>query len=205
MKVLIHICCAPCLIGPLGALRAEGIEPAGCFYNPNIHPLLELRKRIKGLRVLMERDPISVEIDETYGLEQFIRETYDPDPKKRCERCHAHRLGVVAMKAARGGFDAFTSTLLSSPHRDHEMVRALGERAAAAAGVAFLYRDFRALSESGHDEARRRGIYLQPYCGCCFSEYERFRDTTRELYRGGGAAKAGHGLRPKDLTTDEHG
>lgn len=183
--VLIHICCAPCLIGPLKLLRGEGIEPEGYFYNPNIHPLLEFRKRVKGLRVLMQRDPVRAEIDETYGLEQFIQEVYDPDPKKRCERCHALRLRATAIKAAREGFEAFTTTLLGSPHRNHEMVRALGERAAAEAGVAFLYRDFRPLDEAGHEEARRRGVYLQPYCGCCFSEYERFRNTTREMYRGG--------------------
>ena len=50
----------------------------------------------------------------------------------------------------------------------------------------FLYRDFRPLHEQSHEAARRRQLYLQPYCGCCFSEYERFRDTTRELYRGSG-------------------
>lgn len=184
MKTLIHICCAPCLIGPLGALRREGIDLAGWFHNPNVHPFLEFRKRVKAVRVFMERDALPVEIDETYGLETFIREVYNPDPRLRCEECHRVRLRATAQKARADGFDAFTTTLLGSPHRDHEMVRRLGEESADEAGVGFLYRDFRPLHDEGHEEARRRQIYLQSYCGCCMSEWERFRDTGRELYRG---------------------
>ena len=39
MKTLMHICCAPCANRPIAALREEGIELAGFWYNPNIHPL----------------------------------------------------------------------------------------------------------------------------------------------------------------------
>jgi SpoIID/LytB domain protein len=185
MKTLIHICCAPCLIGPLAALRGEGIEVAGWFHNPNIHPFLEFRKRMKALRVFAERDPLPIEIDETYGLDQFVRHIYRPDPAQRCEECHRVRLRATAAKARAEGFDSFTTTLLGSPHRDHDLVHRLGEEAAREAGVAFFYRDFRPLHEQGHEEARGRQLYLQSYCGCCFSEWERFRDTHREVYRGG--------------------
>ena len=186
MKVLIHVCCAPCLIGPLEALRAEGMEPAGFFYNPNIHPFLEFRKRVKALRVFLEKDELPVEIVEEYGLERFIRDMYDPDRHERCRRCHFERLRRTAERAREKGLDAFTTTLLGSPHQDHELLRESGLRAAQETGGSFLYRDFRPLHEQSHEAARRRQLYLQPYCGCCFSEYERFRDTTRELYRGSG-------------------
>lgn len=185
MSVLVHICCAPCLIGPLAVLRAEGAELAGYFYNPNIHPFLEFRKRVKAVRVFQQKDALPIEIDEEYGLDRFVREVYDADRTHRCENCHLLRLRATARKAVERGFEAFTTTLLGSPHQDHEMVRAAGQRAAEEAGVRFLYHDFRPQHEKGHEEARKRGIYLQQYCGCCFSEYERYRDTTRELYRGG--------------------
>jgi serine/threonine protein kinase len=100
------------------------------------------------------------------------------------------RLRRTAERAREMGSDAFTTTLLGSPHQDHELLRESGERAAEEVGVSFLYRDFRPLHERSHEAARRRQLYLQPYCGCCFSEYERFRDTGRELYRGGGPKKA---------------
>ena len=186
MKTLIHLCCAPCLTGPLEALRAEDMDLAGFFYDPNIHPFLEFRKRIKAVHVLREFDDLPIEINDEYGLDLFVREVWNPDRHKRCENCYALRLRATAAHAKDMGFDAFTTTLLASLHQDHALVRQVGERAAQEAGVAFLYRDFRSLHDRSHELARQRMLYRQSYCGCCFSEYERYRDTTRELYRGPG-------------------
>lgn len=187
MSVLIHICCAPCLGGPLEALRGESFEVEGFFLNPNIHPLLEFRKRLKALRVFMESDPIPVTFDEEYGLESYLREVR-PLEAGRCERCYAQRLAPTANLAAERGHEAFTTTLLVSRHQNHEAVRRAGEAAALEAGVEFVYRDFRPLADRSAQIAKRKMLYRQPYCGCVFSEAERFRDTTREVYRGGGQA-----------------
>ena len=189
MKALVHVCCAPCLIAPLEALRAEGIEPTGFFYNPNIHPFIEFRKRIKAVHVFLESDDLPIEIVADYGLNQFVEEVYNPDRKKRCENCYLLRLRRTALRAREAAMDAFTTTLLTSPHQDHDLLRAVGERVANETGVQFLYRDFRSSDGRSHALARERGLYRQSYCGCCFSEYERYRDTTRELYRGPGPRK----------------
>jgi predicted adenine nucleotide alpha hydrolase (AANH) superfamily ATPase len=183
MRVLIHVCCAPCLGGPLEALRAEGHEVEGLFYNPNIHPLLEFRRRIKGLRVFLESDGLPVEVDDRYGLEEFLRQA-DPLRPGRCARCYALRLNHVAQAAARRGLSAFTTTLLVSRQQDHEAVCRAGQEAAERTGVAFLDRDFRCLADRSDEIARRRRLYRQGYCGCVFSESERYRDTDREAYRG---------------------
>lgn len=190
MSVLIHICCAPCLGGPLEALREEGLEVEGFFLNPNIHPLLEFRKRLKALRVFMESDPIPVAFDEEYGLERYLREVRPLEPG-RCARCYAQRLVPTAGLAAERGHEAFTTTLLVSRHQDHDTVRRVGEAAAREAGVAFLDRDFRPLADRSAEIAKRKMLYRQPYCGCVFSEAERFRDTTREVYRGEGRTASG--------------
>jgi len=192
MNVLLHICCAPCTIAPLKALRDEGHAVSGFFHNPNIHPFLEFRKRIKAVRVFMETDAVPVGIDETYGLDDFVREAYDPVRAARCEKCYAMRLRRTAERARRR-FDAFSTTLLVSKHQDHERVRAVGERVAQETGVRFLYRDWRELAEEGQAEAKGRSLYRQSYCGCCWSEWERYRDTTRELYRGPGGPRGGKG------------
>ena len=134
MKLLIHVCCAPCLIGPLEALRREGMQPSGFFYNPNIHPFLEFRKRVKALRVFLEKDELPVEIIEEYGLELFMREVFRPDRRERCRNCDFLRLRRTADRAKEMGFDAFTTTLLGSPHQDHELLRESGERAAEKVG-----------------------------------------------------------------------
>lgn len=185
MKLLVHSCCAPCVIAVLEALKRDGLELSLFFYNPNIQPFLEFRKRIKGMRVLLQREKLAAEIIEEFGFDTYAREIYDPDSQRRCEKCYRVRLTRTARHAAEQGFPAFTTTLLGSTRQNHELIKRVGRETAAEAGVQFFERDFRPFSEAAHEEARRRGIYLQAYCGCCISEYERYRHTTREVYLGG--------------------
>ena len=76
--------------------------------------------------------------------------------------------------AAENGFDSFTSSLFISPYQNHELMRETAERAASAFGVEFLYRDFRPYFRAGQEKARELGFYMQKYCGCVFSEQERY-------------------------------
>ena len=190
MKVLLHICCAPCAIGPLEALHGEGHAVTGLFYNPNIHPLIQFRRRLKAVKVYNEREHLPMIYDEEYGLVRFLDAVHRPDeaaalqPGVRCECCYRLRLSRAAHVAHERGMDAFTTTLLSSKHQNHEAIRRMGEEMAATHGVTFLYRDLRPLADASHEAARRRHLYLQNYCGCIFSEWERFRDTAQHLYRG---------------------
>lgn len=183
MKVLMHVCCAPCFCAPLEELRGEGMEVTGYFYNPNIHPLLEFRKRLKALKVMQEAAGVEVIWEEEYGLGGFLQAVYG-QPGPRCELCWALRMGATARLAGERGFDAFSTTLLISPHQDHEAVRRIAQEAAERCRVTFLYRDFRPLRGRSEEMAKKRMLYRQQYCGCLFSEYERYKDTTRELYRG---------------------
>jgi len=186
MKILLHICCAPCLIGPYERLAEEGHEVTALFFNPNIHPLIEFRRRLKAVKVLQERMPVPVIFDESYGLVQFLHEV-DWDSPRRCRDCYRLRLNRTARQAVEGGFDAFSTTLLASRQQDHDLVRSVGTDCARKTGSRFLAEDWRPLADQGHDRARDMRLYLQGYCGCVFSEWERFRDTTRHLYRGGSA------------------
>ena len=45
MKLLMHVCCAPCSVECIAALREEGVEPTLFWYNPNIHPAEEYKLR----------------------------------------------------------------------------------------------------------------------------------------------------------------
>jgi len=183
MRVLVHTCCGVCLPGVVEALRGGGDEVVPLFYNPNIQPLLEFRKRLKAFRVLAESMGIPVEFDDTYDLELFFR-TVLADMANRCALCYRLRLGETARRAAASGYEAFATTLAASPHQKHALIRAEGERAGEEHGVAFLYRDWRAVHEANVAEARRRSIFRQLYCGCVWSEEERYRETSKELYRG---------------------
>ncbi len=183
MNLLLHICCACCLCAPLNELRKEGFNVTGLFYNPNIHPLLEFRRRLKALRVFQESDPIPVIYSEDYGLREYLKNVnYEGDD--RCADCYTMRLKYTAAYAQENGFDAFTSTMLFSVYQNHEQLKTFSENLAKEYGIDFIYRDYRHLSECSHDIARKKMIYRQGYCGCIFSEYERYKDTTRELYKG---------------------
>lgn len=181
MKVVLHACCAPCLAGVLPAFEGE---VSAFFYNPNIHPLLEFRKRLKAVDVLAERLGFPMEAVREYGLHRFLQ-LVGPAGEGRCPICYRERLERTAEHAARIGADAFSTTLLSSRHQDHEAVRRAGDAAAAKAGVRFLYMDLRHLADAGHEIAKKMSLYRQQYCGCIFSELDRYKDTNVEIHRAG--------------------
>lgn len=190
MKLLVHACCAHCAIGVLRRLAEQGCDVTAYFDNPNIHPLLEFRRRLKAMKVLRGRlgakEPAFAQAVyvQDYGLEPFLSEAYAGGAPGRCERCYRMRLAAAARRAAEHGFDGFTTTLLISPRQDHERLRALGQAAAERHGVAFHYEDFRPLFEQSRQAAKELMLYSQSYCGCVFSEHERYRDTAKHLYRG---------------------
>ncbi|MBV6518114.1 MAG: hypothetical protein DYG84_02335 [Candidatus Brocadia sp. AMX3] len=190
MNLLLHICCACCLCAPVQELRKEGFSVTGLFYNPNIHPLLEFRRRLKALRVFQESDPIPVVYYEEYGLREYLKHV-DYEGNDRCADCYMMRLRFTAAYAKKNGFDAFTSTMLFSVYQNHEQLKGFSEKLAHEAGVAFVYRDYRYLSDCSHEIAKKKMIYRQGYCGCIFSEFERYQDTTRELYKGGNLNEQG--------------
>ena len=173
MKLLLHICCAPCSVACIQSLRAEGIEPTGYWFNPNIHPFVEYRTRRDTLKDYAARIGLALTVNDTYGLRPFVRAVAE-DIGGRCPVCYAARMRETARYAAANGFTHFTSTLFISPYQRHNLLRAAAEEAAQAYGVAFLYRDFRPLFRAGQEEARALELYMQKYCGCVFSEEERY-------------------------------
>lgn len=186
MKLLLHACCAPCLDQCYAGLFAEfgrELDVTCAFINPNIHPLLEFRKRLKAVQVLNESLRLPLVLQREYGLMQFLQDVWDGGKAGRCKRCYRERFLAAARLAAEKGVGIFSSTLCASQEQDHRDMRQAGEEAAVAWGVEFLYRDWRALADS---VPRRRGLYRQQYCGCIFSEEERYRATETDLYRGPG-------------------
>jgi predicted adenine nucleotide alpha hydrolase (AANH) superfamily ATPase len=173
MNVLLHICCAPCAIYPLGELRAGGMAVTGFFYNHNIHPYREYRQRLDTVREYATKVDLPVIYRDEYRLEEFLA-TVAANPSTRCLYCYASRLEMAAKTAVAGGFDAFTSSLLYSRYQKHDIIREIGERLGAQYNVHFLYDDFRRGWRQGIDISRELGLYRQQYCGCIYSEKERY-------------------------------
>ena len=177
-----HVCCGPCTVYPLRTLRDEGVEVRGYFFNPNIHPYREFKRRIGGLVALAEEKKFAVEIDRHYGLTEYLRRVVHHE-KKRCSICYDMRLEPTAKKAAEEGMDAFTTTLLYSKYQNHALLKEKCRQLAEKYSIDFLYRDFRMGWQEGIDESIALDIYRQPYCGCIYSEQERYDKKLRKKIR----------------------
>ena len=173
MKILLHICCAPCANRPLALLQEQGHDVTGFWYNPNIHPFTEYRSRRDTVRAYLQEIGVPLEEQNDYALRPFVRAVAE-DIAHRCVKCYEMRLFETAKTAKEQGFDAFTSSLFISPYQNHSLMMEVAQRAAEEYGVAFLYEDFRPLFKDGQEFAREHGFYMQKYCGCVFSEEERY-------------------------------
>ena len=190
MKLFLHTCCAPCAVQCVETLAGEGLWPDLFWYNPNIHPYTEYRSRRDSLRDFAGHTGLSLVIEDDYGLRSFIKTVSSIEESgvqtgssgvsgghctwHRCSYCYRLRLEKAACLAAEKGYDAFSTTLLISPYQNHELLKATGEELAALYRIEFLYRDFRPCFRRGREQARQAGYYMQKYCGCIYSEEERY-------------------------------
>jgi predicted adenine nucleotide alpha hydrolase (AANH) superfamily ATPase len=255
MKILVHVCCAPCFTWVHESLKSAGHEVTGYFFNPNIHPFQEYQRRLHCLERYTALKPVEVIYDKEYYLDKFLigalqamydkppqeviqfmqrsatskgqkdkggfsekirmreqlqikltpregadmdeQETIvdvtpsedeksiqseislekvdDPDFNPRCGYCIKIRLARAARYAKEHGFDAFTTTLLESKYQPHEFIRFVGDSLGKELGIKFLYQDFRTGWKESIKISKELDLYRQPYCGCVFSEYERYR------------------------------
>lgn len=174
LNTLLHICCAPCSVMCIETLRNEGVETSGLWYNPNIHPFTEYKARKNTLIEYSKKISLPLDVIDDYGLREFI-DLIHPDFDNRCRKCYEIRLDKTAQLAKEKGFDSFTSTLFVSPYQDHEMMKEVANEVAEKHKVKFLYRDFRPYFREGQAKAREMEFYMQKYCGCVFSEEDRYR------------------------------
>lgn len=175
MKLLLHCCCGPCSVAVIRALLLEGQdEGLNCyFYNPNIHPYQEFLARLGAWRELTAHFKLPASAEEGYPLEEWLRSVAN-NPAERCEYCYVSRLEQTARKAAELGCDSFSTTLLISPYQQHQRLRELGEDIAKQHGLRFFYRDWRPHFRAGQAAAREMNLYMQKYCGCVYSEKDRY-------------------------------
>ncbi len=173
MKLLLHTCCGPCSIFPVAGLRDEGMDIMGFFFRHNIHPYTECMKREETLKAYADQISLKVIYQRDYEMEAFLRSVVFRE-KERCGICYHQRLLATARHAKKGKFQGFSSTLLYSKFQNHELIRKMGEAVAKEVGVAFVYRDFRPGWQTGIEESKALGMYRQQYCGCIYSEKERY-------------------------------
>jgi predicted adenine nucleotide alpha hydrolase (AANH) superfamily ATPase len=175
MSMLLHTCCGPCACYTTKQLIAEGVTPTLFFYNPNIHPYQEYQRRLEGLQQLAAIRELPVVVEPGYELEDFLAQiASDPQFGKRCETCYRIRLAKTAAKAQELGCDQFSTTLLISPYQNRELLCEIGREVAGQHGLTFIDEDFRPGFRQSQAMAREYGLYRQGYCGCIYSEKDRY-------------------------------
>lgn len=173
MKILLHMCCAPCSIYPIGNLREEGFTVMGFFYRHNIHPYQECMRREETVADYAQSIDLKVIYQTSYDIEEFLRNVSFRE-SNRCRYCYHDRLMSTALLAKRGKFDCFTSSLLYSKFQQHDLIAAIGKSVARQVGVPFHYEDYRVGWKEGIEASKKLNLYRQGYCGCIYSEKERY-------------------------------
>lgn len=173
MKVMLHICCAPCSIYPIQVLAEKKLKVMGFFYRNNIHPYSECLKRQETLETYASQIDLQVIYQDGYDLEGFLQKLMFRE-KNRCRICYHDRLLTTAQMAKHGKFDYFSTTLLYSKFQNHEMIKTVGESVGKKIGVPFYYEDFRKGWKEGINASKQLEMYRQQYCGCIYSEKERY-------------------------------
>ena len=172
-RVLVHVCCAPDALYVFGVLAAD-YDVTGFFSNSNIQPREEYALRLdEARRVAREAGVPLVEDDYDPAGWTALTDRFKAEPEKgrRCDVCYAVRLSRTAARAARDGFDAFTTVMTLSPHKKAPVLFRMGRQFAARHGVAFLEADFKKKDgfKKSCDLSRAAGLYRQDYCGCVYS------------------------------------
>ncbi len=186
MKLLMHICCSNCCLYPLQALLSRNIDVRGFWFNPNIHPYTEYAMRLESLQQLQNEWNLDIAYDDHYGLKEFVR-TVVHDEANRCTACYTMRLESTALTAKRMGLDGFTTTLLVSPYQKFDTIVHIGKEAGKKFNISFFAEDFRSGWSDGMIKSRELGLYRQKYCGCIYSEMERYlkpADSSRRQQAG---------------------
>jgi predicted adenine nucleotide alpha hydrolase (AANH) superfamily ATPase len=173
MNLLLHICCAPCSLSTWKNFQEKGHRLHGYFFNPNIHPYREFRRRKKTLQEWAQQEGRPLTCEEDYLLEDFLRLVVNRE-KERCRFCYRWRLEKTAAHAREQGFESFSTTLMLSPYQKHDLLQEIGGEVARKYGLRFIYEDLRPLFRESMGLAREKGLYMQGYCGCIYSEKERY-------------------------------
>lgn len=173
MKLLMHICCANCAIYPVERVRSKGIDLEALWFNPNIHPYKEYEHRLESVKRFSLDTNLTLQVYDNYGLVEFLRNTVYRE-NERCHYCYNVRLETTAKLAKKMGMDAFTTTLLVSIYQDTGLITTIAEMMSHRYNVEFYLDDFKKGFYEGRKKGRQLGYYQQKYCGCIYSEMQRY-------------------------------
>ena len=183
-RVLLHSCCGPCSTAVIERLLPD-YKVTVFFYNPNITDRDEYEKRkanqIKFIEAFNQEVPEEdkvVFIEGEYLPEDFfdVAEGLEdcPEGGERCTECFKLRLDRTAKAALVMGYPIFGTTLTVSPHKNYQLISAIGTELGDVYGLEFLDMDFKKKAgfQRSIELSKKYELYRQNYCGCEFSKWE---------------------------------
>ena len=170
---MLHACCAHCTAYTVEYWRGQGFEVDVFWYNPNIHPFTEYCNRLEAEKTLSKETLFPLIISEEYDMIKFFRAVAGNETD-RCRHCFELRLSRTANLANNGNYAGFTTTLLISPHQKHDLLKQIGEKEANLHNTRFFYADLRKRYSDSRHITKPMNLYRQQYCGCLYSEWERY-------------------------------
>jgi len=173
--IVIHTCCADCLIHLIEALEEEkqiskDTQITILFYNPNIHPKTEYMERLNALKIVLK------EKYSNWNMKLVIPD-YKPKEyfesivgrEKRCLGCWELRLSNVFEYAKAHKIAYVTSTLLSSHYQDIDTIIDIAQNLEDKEAHLIFPKEH-------HEHSINKGFYKQNFCGCCYSLNEKLRE-----------------------------
>jgi len=173
IPLLLHTCCAHCAAYTSEYWETRGFQVVLFWYNPNIHPFLEHERRLESVITLAQIKNLPLIIDPSYDFAKFFRVVVGQEVE-RCQECFRLRLTKTVQIVRDKNFTAFSTTLLISPHQKHHLIKEIGEEIAKETGLTFLYHDLRRNYSHSRHQTKGLNLYCQQYCGCLYSEWERY-------------------------------
>ena len=167
--ILLHCCCAPCAVGCVERLLAEGRRVTLFFSNCNIVPAAEYDRRLAAVRQLADlyHLPLIEDVYDHAAWREAVRGLEaEPEKGERCPLCFGFSLARAAAAAEAHGIGGFTTSLTVSPHKNSRVIFAVGRRFARFEEYDFKKRNGTLRSA---ELTRQYGFYRQQYCGCEFS------------------------------------
>ncbi|MBI5416737.1 epoxyqueuosine reductase QueH [Candidatus Poribacteria bacterium] len=172
-KLLMHVCCAPCLIYPIQRVSGNKkfSQITGYFFNPNIYPDSEYDLRLKTVQNYSSDNNINMIYNHDYNRDDFCKTNLGlkDESNKRCEYCYRLRIQSTAQYACKNKYTHFSTTLLFSIYQKHDIIISIAKEEEEKTGVAFYYEDFRPGWKHAVEYSRKIGMYRQKYCGCITS------------------------------------
>ncbi len=176
-EILLHLCCGPCAIVPVLRLREQGFKVTGLFVNPNIQPLSEyLARREAMVECANELNLPMLWRDDVWNIQSWTHaaSNMQSNGQNRCIYCYSSRLDICSQMAKELKFETFSSSLLYSRYQNHEQIIEQAMAAAKTHNTIFYYEDYRDEWQKGIDLSKKFNLYRQKYCGCIYSEAERY-------------------------------